>query len=93
MKSEKILTCKEEIKTFLGNVSDYMFDKYIKAGMPARCTGKEWIAYTGNIEKWFEAYTRVKMPNALKQKDGDPSEIKSQKHFTGQAQICADEHG
>jgi len=63
MKSEKILTCKEEIKTFLGGISDYTFTEYIKSGMPARCTGKGgvWVAHTNNIEKWFEAYTRVNM--------------------------------
>lgn len=66
MKSEKILTCKEEIKTFLGNVSDYMFRKYIKDGMPARFVGRDWIAHGANIEKWFEVYTRVSMKNALK---------------------------
>ena len=65
MKSEKILTCKEEIKTFLGNISDYMFAKYIKLGMPARYDGREWIAHTNNIEKWFESYTRISMKTAV----------------------------
>ena len=65
MKSEKILTCKEEIKPFLGNISDYMFRKYISLGMPARYDGREWIAHTVNIDKWFEIYTRVNMKKAL----------------------------
>lgn len=61
MKSDKILTCKEEIKEFLGNITDYMFRKYISLGMPARYDGREWIAHAANIEKWFEAYTKVSM--------------------------------
>jgi len=79
-KSEKILTCKDEIKSFLGNISDYAFDKYVRAGMPARCTGKggDWIAHTSNIEKWFEAYTRINMRASLDE-DAEEKKVRRQR--------------
>lgn len=65
LKSQKILTSKEEIKTFCGNISDYTFKKYIRMGMPARLEeGGSWWAHTDNIEEWFRRYTLVSMRNA-----------------------------
>lgn len=63
-KSQKILTSKEEIKIYIGNISDYMFRKYIKRGMPARCEDGRWTAHCENVEEWFKIYTKVSMKNA-----------------------------
>jgi hypothetical protein len=64
-KSSKILSSKEEIKAYIGNISDYMFRKYIKKGLPARFEdGSGWWAHTDNVDEWFRVYTRVSMKNA-----------------------------
>lgn len=57
----KLLASKDEIKTYLGNISDYMFRKYIEAGMPARFEDSRWLAHAENIEEFFRSYTRVSM--------------------------------
>ena len=62
-KNLKILTSKEEIKTYLGNITDYMFQKYIKLGMPARYEDCRWLAHTDNIDEFFRIYTKVHMKN------------------------------
>lgn len=61
--SPRMLTSKKEIQIYLGNISDYMFRKYVKAGLPARYedsgpTGR-WYASTHNIDEWWDIYTRV----------------------------------
>ena len=66
-KSKKILTCKEDIKTYMGNISDYMFRKYISLGMPCRYEGRDWIAHADNIERWYMAYTGISMRKSLKE--------------------------
>ena len=64
MKNIKVLNCKEEIKEYLG-ISNHIFRRYISLGMPARYgKGGFWIAYTENIDKWFQAYTQVSMKKA-----------------------------
>ncbi len=57
----KILQTKEEIKTYLNNISDYQFKKYIEKGMPARFEDGRWIAHTDNLDEFFRAYTRISM--------------------------------
>lgn len=57
----KLLTSKDEIKTYLGNISDYLFKKYIEKGMPARYEDNRWLAYTDNIDEFFKAYTKISM--------------------------------
>lgn len=65
-KSQKILRSKDDIKEYLGNITDYMFNKYIAAGMPARYDeGSGWIAHIDNIDEFFRAYTRVSMKNKV----------------------------
>jgi hypothetical protein len=66
-KSENILTSKEEIKEYLGGVSNYLFNKYIKMGMPARFEDNRWCAHTENIDNFFKAYTKVSMSKMLDQ--------------------------
>lgn len=64
-KSCKILTSKDEIKAYLGNLSDYMFKKYIEKGLPARYEDRRWIAHVDNLDDFMKAYTRIslkKMP-------------------------------
>lgn len=68
MKSCKILSCKEDIKEYLGNISDHTFRKYVRLGMPARYDGG-WIAHTENLDNWFLAYTRISMRKALKMEE------------------------
>ena len=57
--SGKILKNKDEIKTYLGNISDYIFRKYIKMGMPARFEDGNWIAFADNIDSFFQKITNV----------------------------------
>lgn len=65
-KSQKILSSKEEIKAYLGNISDHLFDKYIALGMPARYEpGGFWLAHADNIDEFFMLYTRVTMKNKV----------------------------
>jgi len=64
-KSDKLLLCKEEIKDYLGNITDYMFRKYIKMGMPALFDGREWIAHTENLEEWFRSITRIQIKEGI----------------------------
>lgn len=63
-KNDKFLTCKEEIKAYMGNISDYIFRKFIKEGMPARFDGG-WYAYTENLDLWWKKYTAVTMKNVI----------------------------
>ena len=65
--SQKILGSKEEIKTYVGNISDYTFKKYIESGLPARYEDGRWIAHAENIDEFFKIYTRVSMKNKLPQ--------------------------
>ena len=62
-KSKKILTSKDEIKAYIGNVSDYLFKKYIKKGMPARFEDGRWVAHAENLDEFFRKYTKVYMKN------------------------------
>ena len=59
-KNPKFLDSKEEIKAYLGNITDYLFKKYIEKGMPARYDGG-WFAHTDNIDEFLKAYTKVSM--------------------------------
>jgi len=63
----KLLTSKEEIKTFLGNITDYMFKKYVERGMPARFEDGRWFAHPDNIERWALQYTNVSMRKIINQ--------------------------
>jgi len=76
MKSCKILSCKEEIKEYLGNISDHMFTKYVRLGMPARYDhGAGWFAHTENLEKWWQAYTAISMKKLImNMEEGNPRE-------------------
>jgi hypothetical protein len=67
----RMLTSKKEIQIYLGNISDHMFRKYIKAGLPARYedsgpTGR-WSASTKNIDEWWDIYTRVNFAKYIDQ--------------------------
>lgn len=65
LRSNKILINKAAIKDYLGGVSDYTFEQYISAGMPARYdNGRGWLAHTENIDEFFKSYTRVTMKNS-----------------------------
>ena len=59
--NSKLLTSKEEIKEYLGGISNYLFKKYIEKGMPARYEDKHWLAHTDNIDEFLKTYTRVSM--------------------------------
>jgi len=61
VKSCKILTSKEEIKEYLGNISNYLFKKYVERGLPARYEDRRWVAHVDNLEEFMRAYTRVSM--------------------------------
>jgi len=60
----KILTCKADIKAYLGNISDYIFARYVKEGMPALYDGR-WSASTENLDNWWRARTAVCMKQVI----------------------------
>lgn len=66
--SPKILTSKKEIQVYLGNISDHIFKKYIRAGLPARYDeGGRWAASTKNIDDWWDTYTRISAAKIIDQ--------------------------
>ncbi len=66
-KSQYILTSKEEIKEYCGGISNHLFNKYVKMGLPARFEDNRWCAHTENIDTFFKAYTKVSMSKVLDQ--------------------------
>jgi uncharacterized protein YaaR (DUF327 family) len=65
--NSKLLTSKGEIKEYLGNISNYLFKKYIEKGMPARFEDNRWLAHIENIDEFLKAYTRVSMRKKIDQ--------------------------
>jgi uncharacterized protein YaaR (DUF327 family) len=65
--NSKLLTSKDEIKEYLGNISNYLFKKYIEKGMPARFEDNRWLAHIENIDEFLKAYTRVSMRKKIDQ--------------------------
>ncbi len=62
--SRKILKNKDEIKAFLGGISDYKFNRFRKLEIngkkypiPANKIDGQWVAYTDHIEKWWAIIT------------------------------------
>lgn len=64
---DKMLTSKTEIKLYLRKCSDYMFKKYVLAGMPARYEDGRWSASTARIDAWWDLYTGVSMRSVIDQ--------------------------
>lgn len=62
--SPKVLQSKKEILTYLG-ASDWVFKKYVKAGLPARYEDGRWCASTKNIDEWWDTYTRISMAKMI----------------------------
>lgn len=69
--SDDWLTSKTEIKIYCGNASDYMFKKYIKAGMPARPEDGRWSASKKAIDEWWYLYNRVNASKFIDQISDD----------------------
>lgn len=65
--SLKILKNKDEIKAYLGNISNYAFRKYIKMGMPAIFEDGNWIAHADNIDEFFKKITFKSFQNVVDQ--------------------------
>lgn len=65
---KKILIGKERIKDYL-EISDFIFDKFIKMGMPALYLDGRWYAHTENLEKYFKGITWVKMKEVPEETD------------------------
>jgi len=63
IKSCKLLSSKDEIKEYLGNLSDYLFNKYVDRGLPARYEDRRWIAHADNLDDFMRVYTKVSMKN------------------------------
>lgn len=66
-RNESILHNKAQIREYLGNISDYMFRKYIKMGMPALYDGRDWIAHKDNIDEFFRHVTRIQVKDGIDQ--------------------------
>jgi len=64
-RSEKILSSKDEIKAYIGGISNHLFTKYIKCGMPARFEDNRWTAHVDNIDNFFRVYTMVSMVKVI----------------------------
>ena len=60
-----LLDGREAVRKFLGGVSDYKLNKWIKAGMPILIDEGRWLAHTENIEDFFKTYTRVDSRNKI----------------------------
>lgn len=56
-KNDKLLLCKQDFLDYL-EISDVVFQKYIKLGMPAFFDGRSWIGHADNINNWVLALTR-----------------------------------
>lgn len=55
-----MLDGKDEIRKFLGNVSDHKLKKFVAQGMPVRIDEDgRWLAHIDNLEEFFRRYTRV----------------------------------
>jgi len=54
----KLLKSKQEILDYLG-LSDDMFKKFVRSGMPVRYIGNKCIAHTENLDAFSRAFTRV----------------------------------
>lgn len=74
--SRKILKNKDEIKLYLGNISNYAFKKYIKMGMPARFEDGNWIAYADNIDAFFQKITNVSCSRIIDQIENQGSDTR-----------------
>ena len=62
----KILDSKQKIMVYCGNITERVFRKYIKWGLPAFYDeGSGWIAYTENIDEFFKSRTRVSMATLI----------------------------
>ena len=61
-KSLKFLTNKQEIMDYC-KISEKLFIKFIKNGMPAIQIEGRWYAHTENLDDFFKTLTRVSMKN------------------------------
>lgn len=57
--TSRLLRNKDEIKLYLGGVSDHTFKRYVRMGMPARYEDCNWMAHTDNIDEFFRKYTNI----------------------------------
>jgi len=73
-RNPRLLLCKAEICEYLGNVTDYMFRKHVKQGLPALYDGRGWLAHADNIDEWFKTITRVQVKGGI---DNIPEEEKT----------------
>jgi uncharacterized membrane protein YpjA len=61
-RSHKFLTSKQEIMDYC-KISEVLFKKFIKAGMPALYIDGRWYAHTDNLDDYFKNLTRVSAKN------------------------------
>lgn len=54
----RVMTSKQEILDYL-NISDKLFRKFIKSGMPALFVDGRWYAHADNIDAWFQRLTMI----------------------------------
>ncbi len=72
-RSHKVLTSKAEIKHFFGGISDEVFRRFVRQGMPAIFErGVGWSAHSENLEQWWKARTSICMAQALDQIPDEP---------------------
>jgi hypothetical protein len=62
LKSQKILQGKKEIMKYC-DISETLFVKFIKSGMPAIQIDGRWYAHAENLDDYFKAMTRISMRN------------------------------
>ena len=67
----KLLKNKDEIKAYLGNISDYSFRKYIRMGMPALFIDANWMAHIDNIDEFFRKHTNKTFKDLIDQIEPD----------------------
>jgi len=74
---KKVLTSRQEIMDFIG-ISQYLFKKFIKLGMPVLYLNGRCLAHKDNIDDFFRSITRVSVknvPDEILNKDDDNKPI------------------
>ena len=57
-KSQKFFTCKQEIMAYC-KISEKLFVKFIRSGMPAIQIENRWYAHADNLDDFFKKLTKA----------------------------------
>jgi len=57
-KCDQLLIGAKQIRDYLHDMSEPIFYKFIKLGMPAAIINGRWYAWRSNLDDWFQQVTR-----------------------------------